>query len=226
MSKALLEQAEFGGINIHPSLLPRYRGAAPIQYALLNGDPVTGVTLFRMESRMDAGEILGQTEVAVAPGDDCSTLHDKLARAAAPLLLRVLDDLEEGALVPRPQDEARVVFAPKLAKRDGAIPWERTAREIERLVRAFSPWPGAFAFYRRGGKCIRLIVTKASVLEGRPPEGAAPGEIVEAEDRIVVACAGGLLEIARLKREGRKEMSAGEFLRGLSLERGAVLKSS
>ena len=224
LSNALLELPPFGGINIHPSLLPRYRGASPVPFALLNGDPVTGVTLFRMGSRMDAGDILGQTEIPVASDDNLQTLHDKLAEAAAPLLLRVLTGLEEGTVVPMPQDASRVVLAPKLAKKDGAISWEKSAVQIDRLVRAFTPWPGAFTFYRCGDASFRLTVTVCKVLDAcRLPTGIVPGQIVEVQKGLVVACAEGLLEITRLKREGKKEMSSIDFLRGFKVESGAVL---
>lgn len=225
LSPALLALAHHGGINIHPSLLPRFRGAAPIQYALLHGDRVTGVTLFRMTERMDAGPVLGRVEVPVAPSDDYRTLHDKLAEAAAPLLCRVLEGLEAGTLVPEPQDEAKAVFAPKLTKEDGAVPWHRSAVEIERFVRAFTPWPGAYTFCNLRRRRARLILTRTRVKEGAGPFAgkARPGTVVSASGGLLVACGEGCLEIVRLKREGGKELDADAFLRGMPLEAGTVL---
>jgi len=235
LSEELLAVPRHGGLNIHPSLLPRFRGAAPIQHALLAGDPVTGVTVFRMTGRMDAGPILGRVEVPVSPEDDYRSLHDKLAEAAAPLLLDVLRGLEEGTLAPEPQDEAAAVPAPKLKKEDGAVPWERPAVEIERFLRAFTPWPGAYTFCPVRGKRIRLILTRGRVAEGAAPgEGdgggglpaaSPPGTVLEGRARLRVACGEGVLEVLRLKREGGKELSAEAFLRGLPLEPGTLLLS-
>jgi methionyl-tRNA formyltransferase len=221
LSDTLLEAPRFGGINIHPSLLPRYRGAAPIQHALLNGDKITGVTIFRIRKRMDAGEILGQVEEPVSAEDNYLILHDRLAEKAAPLLLGVLDRIENGTIEPVLQDESGVVLAPKVAKEDGAIDWTRSAEEIEHQIQALTPWPGAYSFYPRGSKKIRLIVTRGSALEGH----GEPGRIVDARKRILVGCGSGLLNIVRLKREGKTEMAADAFLRGLQIEEGAFLMS-
>ncbi len=128
-------------------------------------------------------------------------------------------------MVPRPQDEALVVKAPKLSKEDGAVSWKRSALQIERLIRAFTPWPGAFTFFRGAGKTVRLIISESRVAEGAPrSSGNLPGQIVDCQGRIVVACSEGFLEILRLKRAGKKEMSAEEFLRGMGLEEGACLE--
>ncbi|MHC4944941.1 MAG: methionyl-tRNA formyltransferase [Planctomycetota bacterium] len=222
LSEALLEIPRFGGINIHPSLLPRYRGAAPIQYTLLNGDAMTGVTIFQIRSKMDAGEILGQVETNVEPADNYLTLHDRLAEAAAPLLISVLEALESGEADPRIQDESKVLLAPKISKEQGGIDWNRSAPEIERQVRAFNPWPGAFTFFPIRSKPMRINITEAAVVESDPrcAKGRA-GEIVESRGCIKVCCqGGGCLEIARIQREGKKEMSAEEFLRGVKMNPG------
>jgi methionyl-tRNA formyltransferase len=179
-----------------------------------------------MGRRMDAGAILGQVKIPVAPRDNHMTLHLKLAVAAAPLLLRVLDGLETGKIRPRNQDESRVVPAPKLSKRDGVIDWSRKADEIVCKVRAFTPWPGAFLFIKRKKAPVRLIITDSRVLDEPAPEPPLkPGTVVEAGDRLVVSCGEGLLEILRLKREGKKEMTAREFLRGMPLEKGMALSA-
>lgn len=222
LSEPLLEIPRLGGINIHPSLLPRYRGAAPVQHALLNGDPLTGVTIFQITRRMDAGDILGRVEEPVRPFDDCPTLHDRLAVAAAPLLLRVLDGLEKGTIFPEPQDEDLASRAPKLLRNDGSIDWRRSAEAIERKVRAFVPWPGAFTQYRHKTADLRIVILQSRISDEKvPPDRSAPGTIVASDQRILVACGSGLLEILRLQREGKKDMPAEAFLRGTSLVCGS-----
>lgn len=223
LSKQLLESVEFGGVNIHPSLLPKYRGAAPIQHALLNGDPVTGVTLFQMAGRMDAGPILAQTQEPVLLEDNNLTLHDRLAEKAAPLLLNLLQGFEEGAVKPREQDDSQMTLAPKFNKNHGRIQWAQPAENIERQIRAMTPWPGAFTFYVRGRKRIRLSILKAKAFAAQNP--VEPGRAVLTEKRLKIACKDSELEILRLQREGKKEMSAEEFLRGAPMEAGAVFSS-
>jgi methionyl-tRNA formyltransferase len=226
LSEPLLAIPRFGGVNIHPSLLPRFRGAAPIQHALLHGDSVTGVTIFRMSRKMDGGAILGQVSIPVAPDDTYLTLHDKLAREAAPLLLEVLKRLNEGKAAPVPQDESKVVPAPKLSKRDGLIPWDHSAKEIHQRVRAVTPWPGAYTFYALPSVQRRILIIETRVAEEESAFAAgAPGCIVSEAPRIVVACGKGYLEILRLKREGKKEMSAEAFLRGMPLVKGQAFQS-
>ena len=223
LSEAFLSTARFGGVNIHPSLLPRYRGAAPIQHALLNGDPTTGVTLFAMEQRMDAGGILVQVEESVRPDDDYLTLHDRLARRAAPLALTLMDDLEAGRAVPRPQDEAEAVAAPKLSREDGLVDWSEPAAAIERKTRAFHPWPGAYTFVHKRGKARRLLLIEAKVAYDEVAVSEAPGTVLEAGPRLVVACGRDRLEIRNIQQEGKKAMDADAFLRGRAVECGTKL---
>jgi methionyl-tRNA formyltransferase len=223
LSEPLLRLPRFGAINIHPSLLPRYRGAAPIQHALLRGDTVTGVTIFSISSKMDAGDILGQVSVPVEEDDDSLTLHDRLAREAVPLLLKVLDALENGRASPRSQDESQVIRAPKLSKKDGAIPWRQSAEAIQRRIRALISWPGAFTYYPTPAALIRIIITRSQVIQEEACFGRAhPGCIVQNEPRLVVACGEGFLEILQLKREGKKDLSAEAFLRGMKLTTGSA----
>lgn len=225
LSEALLSVPRLGGINIHPSLLPRFRGAAPIQHALLEGDEVTGVSLFQIRQKMDSGEILGQVEDAVRPDDDYLSLHDRLSAMAAPLLLEVLAALESGTARPLPQDPAKVVKAPKITKEQGLIRWDSDARAIARQVRGLSLWPGTYTYFMKRNKPIRLQIIAGSVLdddEGKP--FGSPGEVLDYPRRIVVACGNGSrFEVHRLKREGKKEMTADEFLRGMKLDPGCIL---
>jgi len=226
LGNPLLSVPELGAINIHPSLLPRFRGAAPIQHALLQGDPVTGVTLFQIVARMDAGDILGQVEVIVDPEDNAQTLHDRLARASAPLLLRVLEEMDSGTAQPRPQNHAERVLARKLSKAQGAMDWTRNAVELERMVRALWPWPGAFTFCPGKKRPIRLIVARSRVaVESELPGGGRPGEVANLTGRLVIYCGKGALELLLVQREGKKVMSAEELLRGLNLGPGGCLDS-
>jgi methionyl-tRNA formyltransferase len=222
LSEELLGIPRLGGINIHPSLLPRYRGAAPIQYALLNGDALSGVTIFQIRKRMDAGEILGQVEAAVEPSDNYQTLHDRLSEMASPLLISVLEDLESGRARPRAQDESKVVLAPKISKEQGEIDWRDSAARIERRIRAFSPWPGAFTFLPIRSRPVRVQIREARILDSDPGSAKCrAGEVLECGARIKVCCeGGGNLDIIRIQREGKKEMSAEEFLRGVKLNPG------
>jgi len=222
LGSQLLDAAPLGGINIHPSLLPRFRGAAPIQHALLNGDPVSGVTIFQMMNRMDAGMILARVEEKVDPIDNYATLHDRLSLIAAPLLLKLLDDLEAGSVSPVAQDESKVVPAPMFSKKDGLIDWSKNADQIERLIRATFPWPGAFTFLKKGKKRHRLSILKSTVFTGQDTIGSIEeGALAIIDDRLMVACGQGYLEIEELKREGKKRMSAKEFLRGCTLQAGS-----
>ncbi|MFH2001289.1 MAG: methionyl-tRNA formyltransferase [Planctomycetota bacterium] len=225
LSNELLSIPRLGGINIHPSLLPRFRGAAPIQHALLAGDPVTGVTIFQIRQKMDSGEILGQVDAPIQPDDDYLSLHDRLSDLAASLLLQVLIAMENGTAQPFPQDHASAVNAPKITKEQGRIRWDADAPTIERQVRALSLWPGAYTFYMNRSKEVRVILASVEVIKGdESPSSLIPGEVLDCPGRLVVACGGGsLLEIHRLKREGKKEMPAAEFLRGIRLDPGSVL---
>jgi len=222
LSRELLAAPRFGGLNIHPSLLPRYRGAAPVQHAILNNDAVTGVTIFQMRERMDAGEILGREETPISGDDDFPSLHNKLANAAAPLLLRVLDEIEHGSMSPVPQDDSDAVMAPKLKREDGRIDWRSSAAHIERLVRAMVPWPGAYTFVRHRRSFVRIIITKSRCTESVDSTASAPepGEIVESGKRLIVACSEGFLDVLRLKREGKNELPTEEFTKGMHFEPG------
>ena len=217
----LLGAAPKGGINLHPSLLPRYRGAAPIQWALINGETVTGVTVLYFTEKMDAGNILGQEQVGIGPEDNAVTLSERLAFCGARLLVRVIGEIEEGRAKGRPQDETLVTRAPLLKKEDGLIDWERPAREISDLVRGLYPWPGAYTMLSTPKGDKRLKIIKSSLC----PEGKGrPGEVLAAQGgRLIVAAGVGALKIAVLQLEGRRPIGAGEFLRGVRLEAGQLL---
>ncbi|MDO8601484.1 MAG: methionyl-tRNA formyltransferase [bacterium] len=163
LSKEILSIPQYGFLNVHPSLLPRYRGSSPIQYTILNGDEKTGATIIRISEKMDAGPILAQKEIAISPKETFESLHDKLAELGAELLVESLAKLSVGKLPPQPQDEADVTYTKILKKDDGKIDWQKPAKEIDRQIRALNPWPGTYTIYN--GK--RLKILKADELGGR-----------------------------------------------------------
>ena len=208
----LLNLPKYGVINVHASLLPKYRGASPIQAALLNGERRTGITIMKVIPELDAGDILSQREVEIREEDDAQTLHDRLARVGAELLTETIPKLIKGEIEPKPQNHDEATYCPKITKKMGRINWERSSEEIFNMVRAFTPWPGAFTYY--SGRMMKL--TKV-----RPAEGEGePGEVIEAGRRLVVATGKGALEILRIKPEGRKEISGDEFIRGYRVKAG------
>jgi methionyl-tRNA formyltransferase len=211
----LLELAPRGAVNIHASLLPRWRGAAPVQRALLAGDPETGVTIMQMDAGLDTGPIISQHRVPVAPDDDAGSLHDKLAAAGADALLSALAEIEAGLARPRPQSAQGVTYAAKIDKRDTRLDWTRPAAELERAVRAFRPMPGAFALLE--GEPLK--VWRARVVDAQ----GHPGAVVDAQSELVVACAHQALAISELQRAGGRRLDAARFLRGNPLARGARL---
>jgi len=221
ISEAFLDLAPHRGINIHPSLLPKYRGAAPVANAILNGDGVTGVSIIRVAPRMDAGDVLGRVEVPIGPRETAGGLEARLARIAPDLVITVLDELERGTAKPVPQDEARVVPAPRFKKTDGLVDWTRPAVEIDRFVRAMTPWPGAHTFLESGGKRVRLNVLEA-LPAGDPDGRPAAGALLDRDGRLVVACGPGALEVLRVQREGKKPASGAEFLRGVRIDYSAA----
>jgi methionyl-tRNA formyltransferase len=218
LPKALLEVPSRGAINVHASLLPRHRGAAPIQRALLAGDAETGITIMQMNERMDAGDILLQEPMPIRDDDTSQTLGDRLAAAGARLIVEALDRVATGEVVPRPQNEHEATLAPMIRKEEGAIDWRRGAAEIARTVRAFSPWPGAHTAF--GGR--RLKIHRAAPLA--EIAGDAPGTVVRADgDRFEVATGDGRLALLEVQLEGRRRLTAREFLAGHPLRSGERL---
>jgi methionyl-tRNA formyltransferase len=220
LPKAVLELPRLGCINVHASLLPKYRGATPIHAAILNGDAETGVTIIRLEPKLDAGPMLGVVRTSIGPKETTGDLEGRLAELAVPLTLKVIDDLERGVAQPVVQDAAFVSHVGKLAKDDGWIPWEKTSAEVDRHIRAMQPWPGPFTRLVQEGRApLRM-----KILEAAPVESTAdspPGTIINAgAESIQVACGGGVLEIRMLQPDGKRAMSAGEFLRGHLVRRG------
>jgi methionyl-tRNA formyltransferase len=213
--KRLLPIPRLGWINLHASLLPKYRGAAPIHWAIANGETVTGNTTMRINAGMDTGEILLQQEMAIGPAETSPELGTRLAEAGARLMAETLRRLMNGELEGRAQNHALATLAPMLKREDGRIAWARTATEIYNRMRAFAPWPGAYTEFR-GQTCH--LVGEAVPSESSP---AAPGSLVVRKDGLRVVCGeGSLLEVLSVKQEGRKLVTVAEFLRGARITDG------
>jgi len=210
---SVLVMPRLGAVNIHASLLPRWRGAAPIQRALLAGDRETGVCIMQMEAGLDTGPVLLSESIPIRDEDNAQTLHDRLANLGAGLLMKALDDLEYGAAMPRPQPAQGATYAGKVERAEARIDWTRPALEIWRKVRAFNPRPGAAS---------RLRDEELKIWQGAPaPHSGIAGTVLEAQPQgIVVACGEGSLRIDELQRAGGRRLSPAEFLRGHPLVPG------
>lgn len=221
LPKSILELPRHGCLNVHTSLLPQYRGAAPIQRAIANGDVTTGVTIMKMDVGMDTGDILTQRSTPIRSEDNGQTLHDRLAQLGAELLVQTIPEYVAGKIQPQSQDHARVTHAAKIRKEDGQIDWKLPARTIWNRLRAFTPWPGAFTFLPAEPKPRLLKIWKAEPIAAAASE---PGRLLPADsDTIVVACGEGALQILELQIEGGRRMPAAAFLLGHPLSPGQRL---
>ena len=217
----MLALPRLGCINLHASLLPKYRGAAPIQWAVAMGETITGNTTMLLEEGLDTGPILLQQQLAIAPEQTAADLFDVLANAGAPLMVETLAGLADGSIQPLPQEHSLATLAPLLDREDGRMDFAaHTAAELKNRWRGFQPWPGAFTAL--DGR--KLIVHRMDVTEPASGTSAAPGEIRIEDHRLFVACARGTwLELIELQLEGKKRMAAVEFLRGMQLAPNARL---
>ena len=223
LPQAMLELPPLGCLNIHTSLLPKYRGAAPIQWAIAHGETETGVTLMQMDAGMDTGGILAQRTTPIHAADNAQTLHDRLAHLGAELLSETLPGLVSKAVTPRPQPSEGVSHAPKIKKEDGRIDWQLPAQTIWNRLRAFTPWPGVFTFLPVQPQAQLLKIWVAEVVRQQGP----PGQVLAADKSgIVAGCGQDALRITVLQREGGRRMSAAEFLAGHPLNPGQSLASS
>ena len=205
--KRIREIGVYGCVNVHSSLLPKYRGAAPVNWALVRGETRTGVTTMRLVREMDAGAILMARETEIGPDETASELNRRLAPIGAELLLETLASLESGTVRPKPQDHSAATRAPLIKREDGQVNWSWSAQSIYNRLRGFDPWPGIYSFFR--GKRLRIL--------GARPEsdgGIEPGRIVLAEGRVCIGCGTGRLVLEQVQIEGRKRVSALEFARG------------
>jgi methionyl-tRNA formyltransferase len=220
LNRRLLEVPRIGTLNLHASLLPKYRGPAPIQWAIIRGEKETGVTTMMMNEGLDTGDILLQSSEPIRPQDTAEDLHVRLARRGADLLVQTLDAMADGTLQPVPQDDSQASFAPILQKEDGAIDWQKPAREIVDLIRGVTPWPGAYCFLQ--GKRLKIFGAEA-VAEQSP---AAPGTVVAGfADALHVAAGRGIVRILEIQSQSGKRMNIADFLRGTPIPAGTILSA-
>jgi len=234
LPKEILEIPKNGSLNVHPSLLPKYRGPTPIQTAILNGDKKTGVTIILMDEKIDHGPIINQRALEIEKNETATTLQNKLAEFGASLLLETIQKWQKGMLKTYPQDETKATYTKILTREDGRINWKKTAQALEKEVRAYTLWPESFTFWeRRGGLIFRIKILKTRVQESTGGVSYPIGKtLVVPQNEIGVQCGGGFfpgrggdfLVIERLKMEGGGEMGSEEFLRGHSEFIGTILK--
>jgi methionyl-tRNA formyltransferase len=224
LPQAILDLPKFGCLNVHTSLLPEYRGASPIQSAILNGETETGVTIMKMDAGLDTGDILAQTRMPILPEDNSQTLHDRLAQLGAELLVETIPNYVAGKISPKPQPAEGMSYTAKIKKEDGKIDWNEPSEKILNRLRAFTPWPGVFTFL--DGKLVKIW--KANFVEEMWNKetplvslGMKPGTILWVDKNgIIVTCGKDYLLIKELQREGGRRLSAQEFLAGNPLKAG------
>jgi methionyl-tRNA formyltransferase len=237
LPQTILDLPKFGCLNVHTSLLPKYRGAAPIQWAIASGETETGVTVMQMDAGLDTGPIVSQRRTPILPSEDSATLHDRLAQLGAELLVEAIPDYVAGKISPKPQPAEGASYAAKIKKEDGKIDWNEPAEKILNRLRAFTPWPGIFTFLPGEPEQIVRATTNPKktlpiIIPARPSQllkiwrteiierSGNAGEILSADNNgIVVACGKNALRILELQREGGRRMSAAEFLAGHALNK-------
>lgn len=223
LSQEILDLPPFGSLNIHASLLPKYRGASPIQHAIIDGEEKTGITIMQMDAGIDTGDMLYQKETGIGPEDDFESLHDRLTLLGGEAIVEALTLLEQGDLTPQKQDHSQSCYAPLISKEMGAIDFSQTAVRIDRLIRGLTPWPSAYT----GLRGRQLKIWKAVPEAEKDVSGHVPGEILSVEkDSVTVAAGEGAIRLLELQMEGKKRMSAHDFLLGVRLEPGEVLKAA
>lgn len=221
LPQAILDIPRHGCLNVHASLLPKYRGAAPIQWAILNDEPETGVTLMKMDAGMDTGDILAMESTPVLAEDTAGTLHDRLARMGGELLVHSILPCVEGRLRPKPQPEEGASYARKIKKEDGLIDWNLSARAIGNQVRGLSPWPGAYTFFDTKKERSLLKIHGAAVASGTQ---GSPGTVLVADkSNLIVGCGLQSLRLVTLQLPGGRPMGAAEFLAGHAVKSGQKL---
>ncbi len=213
----MIDLPPLGNINLHSSLLPKYRGAAPVQWAIACGETVSGITTMRIDAGLDTGDILRQREVVIAPDDTAVTLSPKLAATGAALMVETLLDLRTGKICPQPQDHAKATLAPILRKEDGQIDFQRTATEIYNRLRGFQPWPGAFTSFRSK----QLLICSARIVEH--PATQIPGSLLVENNRLLAACRDSMLELLEVQPEGKKRIAVSDFMNGYRPQPGEKL---
>lgn len=214
----VLQAPRYGCLNIHASLLPRWRGAAPIQRAIMSGDSQTGITIMQMDEGLDTGDMVMEQKIAITLETTAGGLHDELSNIGGNLIVKTLDSLAQDGLIKAPQADEGITYAQKITKSEGRINWSLSAAEIDRHIRGLTPWPGAWFEVEKSGKQFRIKVKKAHVAKG---EGVA-GEILD--NNFLIACGDGALRIEQVQREGKSPANVEDFLRGFILSPGTVLE--
>ncbi len=214
---AILQAPRLGCFNVHASLLPRWRGAAPIQRAIMAGDAETGVTIMQMDAGLDTGPMLLSARCAIGPEDTSGLLHMRLSQLGADLMVQALDAIAAGSLRPRAQPESGVTYAAKISKDEARIDWRRTARQLDCHIRGLTPAPGAWFSAPQNGGDIRIKILRASPVAGAGPAGTV------LDDQLTIACGAGALRILQVQREGKAPSDAASFLRGFALPAGLLL---
>lgn len=218
LPKEILDIPPLGAIGVHPSLLPKYRGAAPINWAIINGERITGVTIFRLCEKLDSGDIILQRAIEILPGETAGGLSDRLAKFGADLLSEAIKDMKEGRIHLVKQDENLASYAPCLKKEDGLIDWERSAKEIANLICGLDPWPSAYTYLN--GELLKLFKAKVASLD----KVAEPGTILEIESKgMKVATRDGAVLIEEIQRAGKKRLKVSEFVKGHPIPPGKKL---
>jgi len=212
LSQKVLDVPKMGCVNVHGSLLPLYRGAAPIQWAVINGEKQTGITTMLTERGLDCGDILLQETVEIEKNETAGELFDRLADLGGDVLVRTLHGMMEGAIIPKPQDHEKATHFPMLDKSDGKIDWGKSAKQVHNLIRGVNPWPGAYALY--GDTIVKIWRSELSDKSGKS------GEIIKADGELIIACAEGAVKITELQVPGKKRMPADAFVRGFKMESG------
>lgn len=225
LPKEILKMTPYGCINVHASLLPKYRGAAPIQWAILSGENVTGVTTMQMDEGLDTGDMLLKTEVIITEEETGESLHDKLAKAGAKLAVETLKELEAGTLCPQKQGESPTPYARMLDKNMGNIDWSKSAVQIERLVRGLNSWPSAYTYWN--GKVMKIWKAGVKSKEtGNTTKKAEPGEVLDVgKDYFSVQTGQGILMVKEVQLQGKKRMGTDAFLRGNALNSGMIFRN-
>jgi len=217
LPQSILDIPRLGCVNVHASLLPKYRGAAPFQWAIIRGETETGVTTMLMDKGMDTGDMLLQQTIPIEAEDTAATLHDRLARIGADVLMRTLQGLEDGSLRPTPQNDAEATYAPLLKKHDGLVDWQKTAAEIANAVRGMSPWPGAYTHFQ--GKRIKLLRVQVAA-EAETTAEAGTVVALDQQHGPLIATGSGQLRILEIQPQNKKPMRCSDFCRGYRLQIG------
>lgn len=213
LPQRFLDIPRLGCVNIHASLLPKYRGASPINAAIVNGDTETGVTTMQMERGLDTGPMFLKRTIAIGELETASELHDRLAALGAGMIVETIEGLDDGSITPQAQDDSLTSYASLLTKADGRIDWTKSAKDVANLVRGYNPWPGAHTTLRHGGEDLAIKIRLA-----RPTDGQGePGKILNTQKTLIVACGEGALEILEIQPPGKRAMKARDFLNGCQL---------